>query len=108
MNKTDQRFVSACMHLLFMRTTIQGLKDDSVGDLKARRRPFSSVGSRRVHNEKKFRALADDDGSDYEEEEVYLMKKEQDVYPIRGQPGMWYKVSTSTRSCDLMSLMQCQ
>ena len=93
---------------LFMRTTIQGLKDDSVGDLKARRRPFSSVGSRRVHNEKKFRALADDDGSDYEEEEVYLMKKEQDFYPIRGQPGMWYKVSTSTRSCDLMSLIQCQ
>ena len=71
--------------------------------MKARRRPFSSVGSRRVHNEKKFRALADDDGSDYEEEEVYLMKKEQDFYPIRGQPGMWYKVGTFTRSCSTRS-----
>ena len=58
-----------------------------------KRRPFSSVGSRQVHNEKKFRATAQEsDNSDYEEEDVYLMKKESDFYPIKGHPGMWYKV----------------
>ena len=33
-----------------------------------------------------------DSESDYEDEDVYLMKKEQEFYPVRGHPGMWYKV----------------
>ena len=35
----------------------------------------------------------DSDGSDYSDEEVYLLKKDEDFYPVRGQPGLWYKVS---------------
>ena len=61
-----------------------------------KRRPFSSVQSRRLNGEKKVdvKKADDSDGSDYDEEDVYLMKKEQEFYPVRGHPGMWYKVGT--------------
>jgi hypothetical protein len=42
--------------------------------------------------EKKEKLVDDSDGSDYEEEEVFLMKKDEDFYPVKGQPGLWYKV----------------
>ena len=30
---------------------------------------------------------------------MYLLKKDQDFYPIKGQPGLWYKVNMTRKPC---------
>ena len=56
---------------------------------------MTTVGSRTVHRDKKV-TLAEDseesDFADYEEKDVYLLKKDGGYYPVRGQPGLFYKV----------------
>ena len=45
---------------------------------------------------KKKMAMADDsDSTDYDEDDVYMMKNEEGMYPVKGQPGMYYKVNTA-------------
>ncbi|ELU07382.1 hypothetical protein CAPTEDRAFT_226170 [Capitella teleta] len=50
-------------------------------------------GSRTVHADRKVRLNTEisDDDSDYEKDEVYRMKREDEVYPVKDQAGVYYK-----------------
>ncbi len=53
---------------------------------------MSHIGSRTLKKDNKVK-LADDSGdSDYDHDDIYMMKKDEGLYPVRGQPGMFYKV----------------
>ena len=52
------------------------------------------MGSRMVHKEKTL--LIDSDGSDYDDDEALLLK-DDNFYPVKGQPGLFYRVSYPNR-----------
>ena len=66
------------------------------GGKHAPSRPLTHYGSRTVHAERKVKINEDtDDDSDYEDDDVYLMKKEDGFYPVKGKAGLFYRVSIS-------------
>lgn len=61
-------------------------------------RPFTVYGSRKVVEEKTV-TWSDDDsssGSEYSDDDVYVIGKGSGLKPIEGQPGMYYKVIPNT------------
>ena len=52
---------------------------------------MTTMGSRAVHKDKKV-TIGDSDSDDYDEEDIYFVKKDAGFYPVKGQPGMFYKV----------------
>ena len=61
-------------------------------------RPMTSVTASRKLVEEKGLQLSDDDdgdssGTDYDEDDIYALKKNEGFKPVKGQPGMFYKVS---------------
>lgn len=65
------------------------------GDMDLRkRRPVTTLSSRRAHREHKIKLnCSSDSETDYDEDDAYIMKKEEGFYPVKGQPGLWYKVT---------------
>lgn len=63
--------------------------------LKKPVRNLTHFGSRTVHADGKVRLnnQESDDDSDYEKDEVYKMKRADEVYPVKGKSGLFYKVS---------------
>lgn len=62
-------------------------------------RPMTSVTASRKLVEERGLQLSDDegihsDGTDYDEHDIYAVKKSEDFKPVKGQPGMFYKVSS--------------
>ena len=59
-------------------------------------RPLTSVGGSRKLVEEKGLKLSDDSddssGSDYDQNEIYALKREDAYKPVKGQPGMFYKI----------------
>jgi hypothetical protein len=68
-------------------------------------RPMTALGSRGIHKEKKV-LLGDTDSSDDEEEEVYMQKREEEFLPVKGEPGMYYKVCI-TKVCSVALAQGC-
>ena len=62
--------------------------------MRQRKRPLSMYGSCTTDQDKKVTVAGEepDEGSDYEDDDVYLLKKDDDFYPVKGQAGMYYKV----------------
>ena len=57
------------------------------------RRPMTTVGSRAVHKDRKVVVGdGDSDSTDYEDGDVYITKSEADFIPVKGEPGLFYKV----------------
>ena len=60
-------------------------------------RPFTVHGSRKVVEEQGLNLSDDDDaessGTDFSDDDVYVIKKDGGFKPVKGQPGMYYKVS---------------
>ena len=62
-------------------------------------RPMTSVAASRKLVEERGLQLSDDDdgersdGTDYDEHDIYAIKKTEDFKAVKGQPGMFYKVS---------------
>ena len=40
--------------------------------------------------------VGDSDSDDYDEEDIYFTKKDGGFYPVKGKPGMYYKVGHET------------
>lgn len=60
-------------------------------------RPMTSVAASRKLVEERGLQLSDDDGdqsdgTDYDEHDIYAVKKTEDFKAVKGQPGMFYKV----------------
>lgn len=61
-------------------------------------RPMTSVAASRKLVEEKGLQFSDDEnssGTDYDEEDIYALKKTEGFKPVKGQPGMFYKVCLS-------------
>lgn len=64
-------------------------------------RPMTSVAASRKLVEEKGLQLSDDDddgdssGTDYGEHDILALKKNEGFKPVKGQPGMFYKVYKS-------------
>ena len=58
-------------------------------------RPMTSVAASRLLVEERGLKLSDDDdssGTDYDDNEIYALKKDDGFKAVKGQPGMFYKV----------------
>ena len=59
-------------------------------------RPMTSVAASRKLVEEKGLQFSDDEGNssgtDYDEDDIYALKKTEGFKPVKGQPGMFYKV----------------
>lgn len=58
-------------------------------------RPMTSVTASRKLVEERGLQLSDDEnssGTDYDENDIYTLKKTEGFKPVKGQPGMFYKV----------------
>ena len=67
-----------------------------------RRRPMTTIGSRKVHRPRKVKVASGSDGeSDYDEQDVYLTEQNNGFYPVKGQPGMFYKVRKIKSNFDI-------
>ncbi|CAD5113719.1 DgyrCDS2883 [Dimorphilus gyrociliatus] len=65
--------------------------NDADMDLR-KRRPVTTLSSRRAHREHKVKLdFTSDSETDYDEDDAYIMKKEEGFYPVKGQAGLWYK-----------------
>ena len=69
-------------------------------------RPMTSVAASRKFVEERGLQLSDDDGeqsdgTDYDEHDIYAVKKTEDYKAVKGQPGMFYKVSLIAAKCLL-------
>ena len=67
-------------------------------------RPMTSVAASRKLVEERGLQLSDDEdgnssGTDYDEHDIYALKKTEDFKPVKGQPGMFYKVSFVYSTC---------
>ena len=72
---------------------------DEDDDEVAMIRPMTSVAASRKLVEERGLQLSDDDGeqsdgTDYDEHDIYAVKKTEDFKAVKGQPGMFYKVSS--------------
>ena len=55
---------------------------------------MTTLGSRKLYKDKKAKLDEEDsDDTDYDQDDVLLMKKEDGYYPVKGHPGMYYKAS---------------
>lgn len=54
-------------------------------------RPVTMHTSRRAAED----ASSDGSGTDYSDDEVLMLKKDDGFRPVKGQPGMYYKVCIS-------------
>ncbi|XP_057308593.1 uncharacterized protein LOC130646936 [Hydractinia symbiolongicarpus] len=67
-------------------------------------RPMTSVAASRKLVEEKGLQLSDDDddgdssGTDYGEHDILALKKNEGFKPVKGQPGMFYKIHNNTPS----------
>lgn len=67
-------------------------------------RPMTSVAASRKLVEERGLQLSDDDddanssGTDYDDQDIYALKKTDHFKPVKGQPGMFYKVHHNTPS----------
>lgn len=53
--------------------------------------------SRKLHEAANvLEGLCEESGTDFSDDELAEMKKEDDFKPVRGKPGMFYKVSSRT------------
>lgn len=54
---------------------------------------MSTYGSKRVHKDKKAMLDDSDDSDEFDDSDVYVCKKDEQYYPVKGQSGMYYRVS---------------
>ena len=61
-------------------------------------RPLTSVEASRALVEEKGLQLSEDESekSDYDEKDIYKLKENEGFRPVKGQPGMFYKVLVRT------------
>lgn len=67
-------------------------------------RPMTSVAASRKLVEERGLQLSDDEnssGTDYDEDDIYTLKRTEGFKPVKGQPGMFYKVQFTSCFCYL-------
>ncbi|XP_013405388.1 uncharacterized protein LOC106170172 [Lingula anatina] len=55
------------------------------------RRPMTTIGSRNIHKDNKVKVGNESDSDDYDDEEAFMTKKDEDFMPVKGEPGLFYK-----------------
>lgn len=62
---------------------------------------MTTIGSRHINKDRRVQIELEDSSDDeYDEDDDDLKKKEQEFMPVKGEPGLFYKVSLISQGCS--------
>ena len=84
-------------------TYIQSVTSGEVdkATIRRRRRPMTTFGSRKVHRTNKVTVGGASGGDHDADDDLCVMEEDSDCYPVKGQPGMFYKVGAQLDTFSL-------